>query len=210
MKRSLCFIPLLSALVVVLLFAGCWNPFKPDVKDKPGPAPEELLARTTPQNVLHNLRVLYSVKDNYLTAPEEAHSLALQYREIFHPDFKFYFRPADILPNFPEGWWGRNDEAISLDSLLTKRARGTINEIQLGWNPGAAVPDNRMTSPPPPEVPVFLHPDWMHISVNLVLLDVVEGEITHRVPNGTAEFYFAPDPQDTTMWVITEWWDQQY
>ena len=158
-------------------------------------------------NVLNNLRIIYSVADDTVNTPEDAHALALKYRELFHPDFKFYFIPQDQLPDFPEGWWGRNDEAISLDSLLTKRARGTINEIRLSWNPGAAVPDNRTTNPPPPEVPVLLHPDWMHISVNLILLDVIQGQTTYRVSNGTAEFYFASDPQDTTLWVITEWYD---
>ena len=210
MKRSFCFVPLLSALVLVLLLAGCWNPFKPPIIDNPGNGPtDEILPRTTPQNVLNNLRVYYSVKDNYLTSPEEAHSLAREYwKTLLHPDFRFYFLAGYVPPDLPENWWARDEESRSLDSLLTMRALGVVNEIQLSWNPGPAQPDNRMTSPPPPEVPVPLHPGWMHIHVNLVLLDVTEGENIHRVNNGVADFYFAPDPADTTLWVISEWEDR--
>ena len=206
MKRSFCFVPLLSALVLVLLLAGCWNPFKPPISDNPGPGPtDEILPRTTPQNVLNNLRVYYSVKDNYLTSPEEAHSLARQYLEMLHPDFKFYFLAGWVPPDLPENWWARDEESRSLDSLLTKRAQGIVNEIQLSWNLGPAQPDNRWTEPPNS---VLLHPGWMHISANLVLLDVVVGEEIHRVNNGLADFYFAPDPADTTLWVISEWEDR--
>jgi hypothetical protein len=207
MKRSFCFFPLLVSLFLVLFLAGCWNPFNPDTKPKPGPPQEELLPRTTPQNVLNNLRVIYSVKDNNVNTLEDAHSLArTYYRELFNASFKFYFLPADVPEGLPENWWGRDPEAASFDSLLTKRALGIISEIQLSWSPGAAMPDNRMTGDPP----VLEHPDWMSIHVTSVLLDVVlPAGNGYRVPLGLADFYFGPDPADSTLWVITEWWDRQ-
>jgi len=199
MKRSY-YIPFLSALALILLLSGCWNPFKPDTKDKPGDGPkEEILPRTTPQNVLNNLKVYYSVKDNTLTSAAEAQAIVQEYRTILDPNFKFYFLSADVPPNYPLGWWGKEPEAISLDSLLTRRALGNVNDIQLSWNPGPAEPDNRVGAPP----------RGMHIKVNLILLDVIQGDVTYRVNNGVADFYFAPDPTDTTLYVITEWYDRQ-
>jgi hypothetical protein len=32
---------------------------------------------------------------------------------------------------------------------------------------------------------------------------------SERVPSGTADFYFSPDPADSSLWVITEWQDIQ-
>ncbi|MCX5801379.1 MAG: hypothetical protein NTX17_08340 [Candidatus Eisenbacteria bacterium] len=204
MRRN-CLVPFLSALVFVLLLAGCWNPFKPPEEPDPGnPPPVELLPRTTPQNVLYNLRVIYGTKDNSVNTPDDAHSLALTYREILYPGFKFHFLAADKPPELPEDWWGRNDEVASFDSLVTKRALGIVNEIQLSWSPGVAQEDNRLD-----EYGALLHPGWMRIDVTSILLDVVQGETTYRVSNGTANLWFAPDPADTTLWVISEWQDWQ-
>jgi hypothetical protein len=205
MKRIFCFFPLLVSLFLVLFLAGCWNPFKPHTGDGDGTPTEELLPRSTPQNVLHNLRVIYGVMDNNLNTPEDAHNLALKYRDLFDPQFRFYFLPGDVPPGLPEGWWGKNDEVAGFDTLMTKRALGIVTEIQLSWSPGAAVRDNRMEGDPP----VLLHPDWMWVHVNSVLLDVVEGDHTYRVANGLAEFFCGPDPADSTLWVITEWRDVQ-
>jgi len=206
MKRIFCFFSLLVSLFLVLFLAGCWNPFKPDTGPGDGPPVEELRPRDNPQNVLHNLRVIYGGMDNSVNTPEDAHNLALKYRDLFDPQFRFYFINGEEPATWPEGWWGKNDEVAGFDTLMTKRALGIVTEIQLSWSPGAAVPDNRANPNPPP---ALLHPGWLWIHVNSVLLDVVQGPNVLRVPRGLAEFYFGPDPADSTQWVITEWRDVQ-
>ena len=207
MKRSFCFFSLLVSLFLVLSLAGCWNPFKPHTGNGDGTPTEELLPRSTPQNVLNNLRVIYGVMDNSVNTPEDAHNLALKYRDLFDPQFRFYFIYGEEPAIAPEGWWGKNDEVAGFDTLMTKRALGIVTEVQLSsWSPGAAVPDNR--ADPDPPYPL-LHPDWLWIHVTSVLLDVVQGPNVLRVQNGLADFYFAPDATDSTKWVITEWRDIQ-
>jgi hypothetical protein len=205
MTRRLVFLALavLTGASLAFLLAGC---SEKSTKPNPSDCQDCPVARTSPGNVLADLRIIYSVMDNNVSTPEQAHALAEQYRTLFHPDFKFYFLPADTPPGLPENWWGRNDEVASFDTLHTKRALGIVNEIQLSWTVGSVVPDNRANPNPPPPL---LHPDWVGVHVSSILLDVVHGENRMRVSNGLADFYFAPDPADTTLWVITEWWDRQ-
>ena len=202
MTRRFLFLVLVAASITGVVLLGCSDK---STKPKPRDCQDCLLARTSPANVLNDLRVIYSVMDNNLNTPEDAHNLALKYRDLFDPQFKFYFVPSDGPPGFPEGWWGRDDEVAGFDTLMTKRALGIVTEISLSWSPGAARPDNRVDpgSPPAP-----LHPDWMWIHVTSILLDIVQGENTFRISNGVADFYFAPDPADSTLWVITEWYDE--
>jgi hypothetical protein len=195
------------ALALACLVAGCWNPFGPgDKKHKDDNTPPLMPARTSPENVLFNLRVIYGDKDNIVDTAEDAHTLAQSYRTLFHPDtFTFYFVTGDQPPGFPNPWWFLNDEVAGFDSLLTKRAAGIVDDVKLSWTVNPSEPDNR-TGPQPPEL---LHPTWRHIYVTGILLDVVMGDNTWRVANGTTDFYFAPDPADSTLWVITEWYDHQ-
>jgi len=206
MTRRFLFLALVAASITGVVLLGCSDK---STKPKPRDCQDCLLARTSPANVLHNLRVIYGVMDNNLNTiflPEDVHTLVLKYRDLFDPQFRFYFIDGEAPAIAPEGWWGRDDEVAGFDTLMTKRALGIVTEISLSWSPGTAVPDNRVDLGPPP---VPLHPDWMCIHVNSILLDVVMGQNRLRVPNGVAEFYFAPDPADTTLWVITEWKDVQ-
>jgi hypothetical protein len=206
MSRRFPIIALLTASFLACLMAGCW-PFDPTTKPKPEPPPPELLARTTPENVLFNLRVIYGDKDNITNTAENAHAWAESYRTLFRPDtFTFWFVAGDQPPDFPDPWWGVNYEVTGFDSLLTKRAVGIVDDITLSWTVNASEPDNRIG--PPPDY-ALLHPTWRHIYVTGILLDVVQGTTTWRVPNGTADFYFAPDPANSSLWVITEWYDHQ-
>jgi len=203
MTRRFLFLVLVAASTIGVVLLGCSDK---STKPKPRDCQDCLHARTNPANVLNNLRVMYGVMDNNLNTPEQAHALAAQYRSLFHPDFKFYFLSGDAPPSFPEGWWGRDDEVAGFDTLMTKRALGIVTEIRLSWSPGATVPDNRANPNPPPEL---LHPGWLCIHVNSILLDIVEGQNTLRVQDGLADFYFGPDPADSTLWVITEWREMQ-
>jgi len=199
MSRRFSIIALLTAALFLCLMAGCW-PFNPPTgPPKKLPTPEQL-PRTSPENVLFNLRVIYGDKDNIVNTNEDAHAWAESYRTLFHPDsFKFYFLPEDYNPIYaPEGWWAANEEVTSLESILTRKAAGEIDDITLSWTVNPSEPDNRLG-----------HVGWRHIYVTSILLDVIQGENTTRVPNGTADFYFAPDPVDSSLWVITEWDDRQ-
>jgi len=193
---SLGFLIAAGFLAVTAFLGGCSDPTRPK---PPQSCSTCLVPRTSPANVLQNLRVYYSIKDNSITAPDQAHQIAEEYRTLLHPDFKFYFLPNDVPPYYPQGWWGREPEVFSLDSLLTRKALGSLTDIKLSWNPGPDEPDNRMGAPPKSR----------HIKVNLILLDVIQGDVTYRVNNGVADFYFVPDPTDTTLYVITEWYDRQ-
>jgi len=214
MKRNLCFFPILLAFILLLSLSGCWNPFKPgeDPTEPPTPPQDQLLERTTPQNVLHNLKVIYADMDNNVNSPEDGHALAEKYRELFHPDFKFFFVDGQQPPEFmDQNWWGRDGtgtvtgEVPAFDTLMTKRVLGIVNEIKLSWTPGPAETDNRTDPDGAP-----LHPGWMHIHVNSVLLEVPAGSTLYIVQNGQADFYFAPDPNDPAkLWTISEWWDKQ-
>ena len=205
MSRRLSIIALLAASFFLCLMAGCW-PFDPPSKPGKEPPPPELLDRTTPENVLFNLRVIYGDKDNIVNTAEDAHMWAESYRALFHPDsFTFYFIGGDQPPDFPNPWWGVNDEVTGFDTLLTKRALGLVDDITLSWTVNSSEPDNRADE----HTGILIHPTWRHIYVVGILLDVIEGTTTWRVPNGTADFYFAPDPANPSLWVITEWYDHQ-
>ena len=200
MSRRFSIIALLTASLFLCLMAGCW-PFDPPTDPGEDPPTGELLPRTSPENVLNNLRVIYGEKDNIVNTLEDAHTWAEAYRTLFHPDsFKFYFLPEDYNPTeYPEGWWGANEEVWSFENQLLKaKADGVVQDITLSWTVNASEPDNRLE-----------HPTWRHIYVIGILLHVYEGEIDHKVGNGTADYYFAPDPVDPALWVITEWFDRQ-
>jgi len=201
--------PLVLMLVLGLLLAGCWNPFSSDSdddKDKDREPPPFLLPRTSPENVLYDLRSIYAGADALVATDEDAVHWAEMYRTLFHPDsFKFYFIPYDQPPSFPEGWWGPDDEVATFENMLKLKVSGVIDDIRLTWTVNPSEPDNRVSPIAPPQL---LHPGWRHVFVTGILLDVVEGQTTHRVPNGTADFYFAPDPADSTLWVVTEWYDR--
>jgi hypothetical protein len=190
---------LLVASLFLCLLPGCW-PFKPKDTNGDIPPQEELKPRTSPENVLYNLRIVYGDKDNIVNTDQDAHIWAETYRSLFHsaPDtFKFYFIPADTPPQFPEGWWGINDEVAGFENMLRSKVAGVTDDIQLTWSPGLSEPDARVG-----------HTGWKHILVSGVLLDVIQGETIYRVSNGSADFFFAPDPNDPSLWVITEWWDK--
>ncbi|MFH0777476.1 MAG: hypothetical protein V2A71_02480 [Candidatus Eisenbacteria bacterium] len=201
MRHNYALVVLVCAIFACgLLAAGCWNPFNPSTKDGAGGTVEELKERTSPENVLHNFRVIYGSKDNAVLTPEDGHSVAEEYRELFSPDsFRFWFIPADLPEDLKLiGWWGTNDEVASLDSMLTGKALGAVTDIQLTWNVPPAVPDDRVGTS-----------HWMHIEVRQILLDVVQGANTLRVASGTADFYFSRDPRNSNLWVIIEWIDRQ-
>jgi hypothetical protein len=201
MNRRFSIIALLTASLFLCLLAGCWNPFKPNKDDGGGGGgTQELLPRTSPENVLFDFRIIYGDKDNIVNTDQDAHMWAENYRTLFHsaPDiFKFYFIPGQEPPDLPNPWWGVNEEVSGFEIMLQNKAAGVIDDIQLTWTINPSEPDNRLG-----------HEGWRHIKVTGILLDVIQGEMDRRVTNGTADFYFAPDPNNPALWVITEWFDQ--
>lgn len=212
MRHRLAFPAFFSALVVLLFLAGCWNPFKPDEKDPGngnGNGGGELLERTSPENVLNNLLVIYSEQDQIVLSADDAHYWAEEYRELFDPEFKFYFVPEDKPPELPDFWWGRDGdplgEVLAFERLLNAVVSGELEDITLSWTVNLAVDDNRVD----PDTGEPLHPGWKWIHVRSVLLEVTNGLGSGwKVPNGRANFYFGADPADSTLWVVTEWEDK--
>ncbi len=195
----------LIGLTLVAVLAGCSGSTVPE-RRRAG-AGSGLLERTCPENVLHNLRILYGSIDDAVRDSADAHYWAERYRELIHPDtsvFKFYFVPDDIPPYCPEGWWGVNDEVASFENLLTASASGYITDILLDWTLNPSEVDNRTD----PDTGEFLHPEWRWVHVSSILLDVAfPNGLIKRVSGGLAEFYFSPDPAASTLWVLTEWID---
>ncbi len=204
MTRRLTPALVLGAFVCVLtlasLLSGCWNPFSSDSDDNRDREPAlSLVPRTTPENVLHDFKSIYAGADMLVKTNDDAIHWAGMFRTLFHPDsFKFYFVPGDAPLGFPEGWWGLDPEVSTFESMLKRNATGEIEDISLSWTVGLSQPDPR------PE-----HHGSMYIYVTGILVDVVEGDITHRVLNGAADFYFLPDPADSTLWVVSEWYDHE-
>ncbi len=194
---------LVFALVLGCLVAGC-DDFKLIEPPPDPPPPPFLLPRRTPENVLYDLRVIYDGADSFVKTEADTLQWGKMYQSLFCPDtFKFYFIPGDQPPAFAAGWWGLTEEVRSFESLLRHKAQGTVDDIKLTWTVNPSEPDIRVG------MGGLLHPTWRHIYVTGILLDVVMGQNTFRVPNATADFYFAPDPADSTLWVITEWYDRQ-
>ena len=197
------FFALLVAVMLGLMVAGCSSPSMPDRERQA--VGDGLLQRTSPESVLWNLRMIYGEKDDLVNTIEDAHYWAERYRELFHPDFKFYFLPGDAPPAFSEGWWDIDEEVAAFESLLVAVAMGDVEDIRLAWTVNPAVDDNRVDQYGQP-----LHPGWRWIHVTSVLLEIMETEEQGwRVSNSCADFYFGEDPADATLWVVTEWWDRE-
>ena len=195
-------------LAAACLFPGCSGTVSPwDFKKDEPPPPPFTLPRTSPENVLYNFRAIYDGADYFVETEADTLQWGGMYRALFHPDsFKFYFLPGDQSLEYPDGWWGVAEEVASFENLLLHKVSGVVQGISLSWTVNPSEPDNR---PNPEALSQLLHPTWRRIYVTGILLDVYEGEIDHRVANATADFYFAPDPANSTLWVITEWFDRQ-
>ncbi len=192
------------ALALACLAAGCSNSTEPKKKNPESPI---TLPRTTPENVLRNLRVVYDTADVFVKTEADTLTWTNRYQELFHPDtFTFYFVPGDQPPSCPNPWWGLAEEVRSFKNILKQEALGNVDDVMLYWTVNPSAPDSRISTQPPYPL---LHPTWRHIYVTGILLDVVTGTTIWRVPGGTTDFYFAPDPADSTLWVITEWYDHQ-
>jgi hypothetical protein len=117
------------SLLLLVFLAGCSDSVSPDTRDSV--SVQRLLSRTSPENVLFNLRLIYGDKDGLVTTAEEAQYWAEEYRKLFHPDFKFFFVPGDApTDSFPEGYWGVENEVSSFEHMLL------------------AIPGHTRTSPP--------------------------------------------------------------
>jgi hypothetical protein len=211
MRYRLAFPAFLFALIFLLFSVGCWNPFKPKEKDPGngnGNGGGELLERTSPENVLNNLKVIYGEKDDIVNTTEDAHYWAEQYRELIDSTpgvFKFYFLPQEAPPNYPDGYWFAEDEVLSFEGLLNSVASGDVTDIDLEFTITPSVPDNRSD-----EHGELIHPDWRWTHIPSVLLDVTFSTgNTKRVPGANADFYCGPDPANPDLWVITEWIDRE-
>ena len=201
-----CSLALALVLIPGLLVPGCSGPGFPIVlPPEPPPAPSTL-PRTTPENVLYNLRAIYDAADGSVTAVADTLEWGMMYGSLFHPDtFAFHFVEGDQPPDYPDAWWGLAEEVHSFNSLLRSKALGIADDILLTWSLSQSEPDIRSGGNPPR----LLHPTWRHVYVFNICLDVIEGATDYRVPNGTADFYLAPDPANPALWVITEWYDHE-
>jgi hypothetical protein len=177
------------SLLAVLLLAGC--PFSPD-KDEgpPPPPPPTFLARTSPQNLLNNLREAYKQR-----------SIA-EYESLLSRDFTFLLSAEDAAkPDIPDQW-GRDVEIIIHGKMFDAEM---VQSLTLDFAVGDLIKepaDNLYTV--------------MISNVNLFLWGSTPSHPgdpkEYRVSNSRAKFWFrrngwiAPGTSDST-WSVVKWED---
>jgi hypothetical protein len=203
MRHRAAFLAFFIALALSLSLAGC-SPTEPERKRSGvGGGGGWLLERTSPENVLNNLKVLWSDTDHRVLTPYHVHYWAEEYRELFDPRFRRYIVSRGDTSGVPHSWWDLEAEVALFEELLNLVASGEVTDIDLEFPITPSEPDNRVD----PDTGESLHPDWRWTHVLSVLLDVsFSSGNRKRVPGANADFYCGPDPSDPSLWVITEWW----
>lgn len=177
-------------LLAPLLLWGC--PFSTERDGDGGTVepPEEYKARTSPENLLHNLRVAYKQKDYE------------KYVELFAEDFTFVFNPLDAQNDsldIPDSW-GLEQEKEAHRKLFSAP---DIEDIILEWRPDPQLP------------PDFENADTK-IIVRNITLEVTQrlpsGEPLFLQVAGDAWFHFRKGDETTaegdTIWEVV-WWEDK-
>jgi hypothetical protein len=192
---ALALVPMLTAF---LAGAGCI--FSPDEEPTPQPTPEELKPRTTPDNVIADLEIIYNDKVRSATERREL------YQSLLPPDgvppgnaFLFHFQPADIIAHqLPESW-PKDEEIAAHDRIFHAQDNGQIYSLELRVTRNPAADLN------PPQVG---REGWKEIfATNVYLRLMFNVDDGLEVNGGQAEFLFAPPDTTTGLFVINDWTD---
>jgi len=168
----------LLLFAAVIFLAG--GCWNPFQPEQTPPKPgEEYKPRTSPENVLWDLVLAYERKDFD------------HYQTLFHKEYKFHFAKVDYErdPEIPPEW-GYNEEMRSASKMFADPAV-TIS-LTLFYVPGAVDTFGKIV-----KIPVD-HPQLMFD---------IRDKVTYSVTD-PQEFKFAPDPADSSLWLLYEWWDE--
>jgi hypothetical protein len=160
------------------------------VHNKVLPIPSPFLSRTSPENLLENLRLAYEHKDFE------------EYVLLFSEDFTFVFRPEDA----------------GNDSLDIPASWGLEQERQAHWNMFRApdVEDIKLEWSVGPRLP----PDFDNADTKIIVQDIFlevdqrleTGDILHIQARGDSWFHFRKSDVTTaegdTIWEIV-WWEDK-
>jgi hypothetical protein len=177
--------------VLALTTAGCWNPFAPD-PGKPKPIqPAEFRDRTSPENVLHNLRTAYVWKnaDEYLDCLSEDFIFYPTDEDVQNPDLEIppeWYKPNERSMHENMFAQGSNVESISL----------TLTEMSTDYIEG--IPDD-------PTDDIYIYTESVDLRVNLY------GGLTY-LANAPSQYWFRVDQDQQgengeIWWEIYLWYD---
>jgi hypothetical protein len=175
-------------LVALPLLMGC--PFTPNRDDGGGPPPPppfDFKPRTSPENLLHNLRGAYIEK------------VIEEYEPLFADDYVFIFNPEDIAedPTIPDQW-GIEEDIRSTRNMFRDP---NVSQITLDWVIGERRPSSLDNADVSIEVRNF--------NMSVFTTDPeTGGPLEYRVTNAAAVFDFRKTEEVTaegdTIWVIVQ------
>jgi hypothetical protein len=176
------------SLVLVLLGAGCWNPFAPPGGGDPPPVEVQYKLRTSPENVIYNLNTSYTWRnaDEYLACLADS--------VVFHLNPADVNNPQDPLPPY----WGKDEEETIHRNMFAQGSDVQSISLTLTTSLIDYLPDlNR----------------WQYrdaVDLRVLVTDVPEN--TTYVATAPSEFLFQIDPNEVgpegqPLWEIIHWWD---
>jgi hypothetical protein len=173
------------------LVAGCWNPFAPPKGDQTNQTSEDYRERTSPRNVLHNIRVAYEYEN------------ADRYLDCLSEDYIFYSAEEDV--NDPEDpidpYWYKSDERDMHEHMFADDSN--VDRIQLTLTTSDTTYLEGNPETPSDDIWIFTE------NVDLWLYQTGGLQLNATTPS---EFRFRIDvdqvgPNGETLYEIYEWYD---
>ena len=189
---------LLAVAALVVVTAGCWNPFAPSGggDDDTPPVTVSYKERTSPANVVYNLNTAYADMN------------AREYLDCLAENFEFHLNPEDVNdptndPPLPE-YWGKDEETRIHEAMFgegsnVERITLTLTNLGEDYNPGADPVDP-------------MDDRWTRVE-GTDLRVTIPGDLTF-LANADQEFIFQIDPNETgpsgeRLYEIVRWEDKQ-
>ncbi|MBM3316311.1 MAG: hypothetical protein FJY75_00520 [Candidatus Eisenbacteria bacterium] len=176
-----------APLLLLPALAGC--PFMPTKNDKPPDPVPVFQPRTSPENLLANLKTAYKER------------AVAEYESLLARDFTFVLSPEDAgQPGMPDAW-GRNTEITVHQKMFDG---DLVQSLSLDFMAGQRVFD-----------PVDHYWTITISNVDLYLRGMTPDRptlTTYRVQDGTSRFWFRQNSWNATgtnepVWTIVKWED---
>lgn len=176
--------------VLALTLSGCWNPFAPDPGDPKPIEPADYRERTSPENVLHNIRTAYIWKN------------ASEYLDCLSEDFIFYPTDDDVQNpqlEIPPEWYKPNERDMHQNMF----ASGTnVEDISLTMTEYTS---DHIEGLPGPEDDIYIFTEDVDLRVY-----VLGGTEFHA--NAPSQYWFRVDTDQQgengeLWWEIYLWYD---
>ncbi|MCK4413626.1 MAG: hypothetical protein KAY32_08785 [Candidatus Eisenbacteria sp.] len=181
-----------SGLLLLLMIAGITGcPFSPDSGNGDDPPPDLFKARTSPENLLENLKMAYRER------------VVAEYESLLAMDFTFLLSAEDAAePGMPESW-GRQDE-IGIHTNMFDSDR--VQDLSLSFDSGDRVfdPTDGLWTITITNVRLRLYGETPG--------NEGEGPEEYKVDSGTSKFWFRENDwtepgTSNKIWTIVKWED---